>query len=832
MKLQNIQPACTQTKAANQQAGSLNSSTLKPLNIEHASFAPVSSENIKAYSLTGLKNLSFGRTMAEHKSWGVNYDPKTQKSTVKIYAPSADDVFIQVAKYDKNNNLLWDVHEPAKADNKNVFEYKLTKHTTSEGYQYHSLDDEAAKKMLPPNTMYRYRISRDNGTQYFEPDLESKSQPFDTLGWSQVINPINIDAAHKSTPLIDVSQINACELHVGIFSKKHDFEGLREKAKELREKGYNTVQLMPVNSFYSGGKNYADKKQHPQGWGYDLQFTRAVQQSYGGIEEYKKTVKILHEAGLKVVQDVVFNHAAFLLFNENGKPPSEKSGFNAAGELYKVSGVPNWGPRPKFENQHIREHAIDSALYFLNDLKVDGLRLDSVHNLIPEGMPASGKNAIERMDRKFLKELMLEIQQHSPGAIVYAEYENRNGLEPSKGTNTVSVNPIDLTNKEKLLLKQDQRDISQNLNLDPDAHTNVVKSVAVKGGTDEPMGFDAVLGIDGPHFANQIILNNKFNNFLDIFHGERSPRAVTYLTGCHDYASGDFYPEEGKNRAIVRYAQAFTKLDENETRKELEKDYKRDNTNEQINPQQLKGKDKEIYDGIQKSKAAWRMARAMQFLTPGPNLTLAGDESANTTEFKYMFTDTPDGIKENVSPEQYKQLNKGKMDGYSNPLKVSEKIKLEKGYDASNPDLLEKFTIEGNPENKKLEQLFKDFSKIREGNPAITNRNTSSEFWNIGLNKDGGVGYIYRKNEEKNNEIFALVNLNKDKAYTGKDTYKMHEFNGRLPEGKWQLVMNTEDKKYAGSGLQNAEIIDVRKNNCPSVNLAPFSVLVYKKIGN
>jgi maltooligosyltrehalose trehalohydrolase len=154
------------------------------------------------------------------------------------------------------------------------------------------------------------------------------------------------------------------ELHVGTFTPEGTFDAALGKLDHLRSLGVDLVELMPVNAF-SGTHN----------WGYDGVLWHAVHEPYGGPAGYQRFVDGCHQAGLGVIQDVVYNHlgpeGSYL--PEFG--PYLKAGRNTWGELVNLDGA---------DSAEVRRYILDNVRMWLEDYHADGLRLDAVHALADE----------------------------------------------------------------------------------------------------------------------------------------------------------------------------------------------------------------------------------------------------------------------------------------------------------------------------------------------------------------------------------------------------------------------------------------------------------------
>jgi maltooligosyltrehalose trehalohydrolase len=151
------------------------------------------------------------------------------------------------------------------------------------------------------------------------------------------------------------------ELHVGTFTPEGTFDAALGRLDHLLGLGVDFVELMPVNGM-SGVHN----------WGYDGVLWHTVHEPYGGPEGYQRFVDGCHQAGLGVIQDVVYNH---LGPSGNYLPefgPYLKSGRNTWGDLVNLDG--DGAPE-------VRKFILDNVRMWLADYHVDGLRLDAVHAL-------------------------------------------------------------------------------------------------------------------------------------------------------------------------------------------------------------------------------------------------------------------------------------------------------------------------------------------------------------------------------------------------------------------------------------------------------------------
>jgi maltooligosyltrehalose trehalohydrolase len=111
-----------------------------------------------------------------------------------------------------------------------------------------------------------------------------------------------------------------------------------------------------------------------RGWGYDGVDLYAVHHGYGGPEGLKRFVEACHRRGLAVLLDVVYNHL--------GPAGNYLERF---GPYFTDRYRTPWGAAVNLDgpgSDEVRRYICDSALMWLRDYHLDGLRLDAVHALI------------------------------------------------------------------------------------------------------------------------------------------------------------------------------------------------------------------------------------------------------------------------------------------------------------------------------------------------------------------------------------------------------------------------------------------------------------------
>lgn len=200
----------------------------------------------------------------------------------------------------------------------------------------------------------RYGYSLDGGP--LRPDPASRAQPDGVHAASAVVDPRAFVWRHPRRPR-SMRALVIYELHVGTFTRAGTFDDAAAELDRLVDLGVTAVELMPVASF-SGARN----------WGYDGVGWFAPQQSYGGPDGLARFVDAAHARGLTVVLDVVYNH-----FGPEGNYIGEYAPFFTS--RHKTP----WGDAIDYANPSVRAFILENARQWLDDYRLDGLRLDAVH---------------------------------------------------------------------------------------------------------------------------------------------------------------------------------------------------------------------------------------------------------------------------------------------------------------------------------------------------------------------------------------------------------------------------------------------------------------------
>ena len=214
----------------------------------------------------------------------------------------------------------------------------------------------------------RYRFQLDGDTN-LAADPASRFQPQGVHGPSGVVDPAAFAWTCQDWIVPPLQEWVIYEIHVGTFTPEGTFDAVIPHLPYLKDLGVTTLELMPIAQF-PGGRN----------WGYDGVFPSAAQDSYGGPDGLRRLVDACHRQGLALILDVVYNH-----FGPEG------SVVHRFAPYFTAHYCTPWGDAVNLDgpgSDEVRAFFIESALMWVEECRVDGFRIDAVHELYdPRAQP-------------------------------------------------------------------------------------------------------------------------------------------------------------------------------------------------------------------------------------------------------------------------------------------------------------------------------------------------------------------------------------------------------------------------------------------------------------
>ncbi len=240
-------------------------------------------------------------------------------------------------------------------------------------------------------------------------------------------NPVGWDADCDPNAGIDFTDAFIYELHVRDLSI-HRGSGIKNKGKYLgvietgtqtrsgiptgldhiKSLGITHLHLLPVYDFGSVDERHPEKPQF--NWGYDPVNFNVPEGSYASdafngavrVREFKQMVKGLHDNGISVIMDVVYNHVyEAKTFCFNRLVPMYFSRVTN-GVLSNGSGC---GNDTASERSMVRKYIVDSVCYWADEYHIDGFRFDLV------GL----------IDVDTINSIVTEVHKKHPNVVFYGE---------------------------------------------------------------------------------------------------------------------------------------------------------------------------------------------------------------------------------------------------------------------------------------------------------------------------------------------------------------------------------------------------------------------------
>ena len=202
----------------------------------------------------------------------------------------------------------------------------------------------------------------------------------------------HFDWSGDCKPSIPWAQTIVYELNVKGFSQLNSRipENIRgtyaalvhpENIAYFKSLGITSLELLPVNFFID--EPHLQEKGLRNYWGYNPLAMFALEPSYATdqkqpLNEFKSMVKALHQAGIEVILDVVFNHTAeseksFPIFCQRGIDDKTYYWQNEHGDYLNWTGC---GNMLNLANDVTRKWVLDCLRYWVTECHVDGFRFD------------------------------------------------------------------------------------------------------------------------------------------------------------------------------------------------------------------------------------------------------------------------------------------------------------------------------------------------------------------------------------------------------------------------------------------------------------------------
>ena len=328
-----------------------------------------------------------------------------RSTTFKVWAPTASRVLINLF-YAGDGGEAYSVAEMLRGD-KGVWSHTaICGHGTY--YTYTVTTSKGTQETTDPYA----RAAGVNGNRSMVVDLS-------------LTNPDGWENHSFSSGIQSYSDAVIWEVHVRDFSNKIAKSKYKGKYLAFTERGLvnehgqpvgvdylvslgiTHVHLLPVFDYASVDEANPDADFN---WGYDPKNYNLPEGSYSTdpyrgevrIKEYKKMIMALHEAGIGVIMDVVYNHTYDTDSSFNKIVPYYYYRYTPAGKVASASGC---GNDTASERYMYSRFMVESATYWIKEYKLDGLRFDLM------GL----------CDLETIKKIERAVHTVNPEAIIYGE---------------------------------------------------------------------------------------------------------------------------------------------------------------------------------------------------------------------------------------------------------------------------------------------------------------------------------------------------------------------------------------------------------------------------
>ncbi len=317
-----------------------------------------------------------------------------QKTTFRVWAPFASAVGLRL--YDDGDRAVTEKFEEKAMQKRNpsswggIWELTVDGNLAGKYYTYAVTNYGQVTETIDPYA----KAAGVNGDRGMVVDLDST----DPQDWDKDAHIWTKNQANADNPIV-------YELQVKDFSSSPD-SGMKYKGKYLafteqnttlpgddsyktginylKDLGITYVHLNPVYDFSSVDEStlYKTKNREDFNWGYDPENYNVPEGSYSTnpydgnvrINEFKQMVMALHNAGIGVIMDVVYNHT-FATAGQafHNTVPYYYHRTNADGSFANGTGC---GNETASERTMMRKYMIESVKYWAEEYHIDGFRFD------------------------------------------------------------------------------------------------------------------------------------------------------------------------------------------------------------------------------------------------------------------------------------------------------------------------------------------------------------------------------------------------------------------------------------------------------------------------
>ena len=308
-------------------------------------------------------------TSLKAQQWNFNeVDYTPQKTTFRLFAPPKAKVSVLYSKDAQNSNGGKWVTVKMKPGADGIYCAVVEKDLKNHAYRF-SVNGQLSVGV------FAKAVSVNGETGKVVDLSETNPTGWETDRRPQVKSPADliIYEMHHRDFSVDASS--------GLVNKGKFLALTEPKAiRHLKELGVNAIHILP--SYDYGSVDETRLEDNKYNWGYDPVNYNVPEGGYSTdpynplcrIREFKQMVQALHQAGIRVILDVVYNHTYDIDHSNFQKTyPDYYYRKNADGTYSNGSGC---GNETASEQPMMRRFMIESVKYWINEYHIDGFRFD------------------------------------------------------------------------------------------------------------------------------------------------------------------------------------------------------------------------------------------------------------------------------------------------------------------------------------------------------------------------------------------------------------------------------------------------------------------------
>ncbi|MSQ89970.1 MAG: hypothetical protein EXS01_01050 [Phycisphaerales bacterium] len=236
----------------------------------------------------------------------------------------------------------------------------------NEGNGYWSVDVPTVQA----GAQYKFYIKR--GTQLMWKNDPRARDLVSSVGNSVIYDPNSYVWQTQNFSIPTWDKMVMYEMHLGTFGTSTSgfppatLDQCAVKLDHLAELGVNVIALMPACEFPTD-----------RSWGYNGSYLYAVESAYGTPNDLKEFIDAAHARGIAVTSDVVYNHIGPTDLDMWQFDGWSQNGLGGVFFYNDFRAYTPWGDtRPDFGRGEVRWFLRDNAMMWLNEFRMDGLRVD------------------------------------------------------------------------------------------------------------------------------------------------------------------------------------------------------------------------------------------------------------------------------------------------------------------------------------------------------------------------------------------------------------------------------------------------------------------------